>query len=148
MVGSDSYLCKKNYAAWSYIHTRTHARTHTHTHTATDTAIVLKDRSEIRKYHDSHVPYTEQKQGPLFGNHIRVQHLQLPWRWRAEGWPTVIMSGWNHNLRSSFSFFFFYFWVLLPVACIIKVIRSAVPGNNLLRCLFIYICYRYMFRPL
>jgi hypothetical protein len=41
-----------------------------------------------------------------------------------------------------------YFWVLHPVACIVKVIRSAVPRNNLLRCLFIYIWYRYMFRPM
>jgi hypothetical protein len=30
----------------------------------------------------------------------------------------------------------------------VKVIGSAVPCNNPLKCLFIYICYRYMFRPL
>jgi hypothetical protein len=32
----------------------------------------------------------------------------------------------------------FYFWVLHPVACIIKAIRSTVPSNNFLRCLFMY----------
>jgi hypothetical protein len=44
-------------------------------------------------------------------------------------------------------FFIFYFWVLHPVACIVKVIRSAAPPSNFLRYLFIYIGYYYMFGP-
>jgi hypothetical protein len=39
----------------------------------------------------------------------------------------------------------FYFWVLHPVACIIKVIGSADHRNNFLK---MFICCRYMFRPL
>jgi hypothetical protein len=42
----------------------------------------------------------------------------------------------------------FYIGVLHPVAYIIKVISSAAPRNKCLRCLFIYICYCYMFRSL